>query len=711
MHNNSEIVEQILQGSLIPTFVINTHHKITHWNRACEKLTGLSAEEVIGTRKQGLAYYRKEKPVLADCLVDGMSKDEIIRRYGSVLQESFLVDGALEAEGFFPDLGEEGTWLFFTAAPLKDVGGKIIGAIETLQDITDRKRSAESILQTQVELERQVKERTAELARINATLEKEIAQRKEAEIALRQSEEKFRTISDFAYNWEYWVKQDGTFAYVSPSFEEISGYSVKEFMEKPDLIFTICHPDDQVQLIEHIKEEPQSVQTHHMDFRIITKAGDIRWIAHSCRPVYDTGGKHLGRRASNRNVTKRVQAEQALQRERKELELRVQERTTELSSAYLRLQKEVEKRDRAYAALQFTRFSIEHSDDLLYWSDSVGKIIDVNETTCSKLGYSKNEILAMNIMDIFLDLTFEEYQKSWQQLKNEGALRVETNHRSKHGDIIPVEIHLNYIEFDGMGYNCAFARDISQRKELERLVSIEDKMSSLGRVAAGIAHEIRNPLSTINVYLSTLKNMISTDNQGSAGSGDIEEVVAEMDTASRKIEAVVKRVMDFSNPSQQEKQEMDVNRCVSDAVDLSQVTLRKSGISLDLKLEETLPDCYINRLSIEQVILNLITNATEELQESQGKRQVEIRTYQIVNGNGVHCIAITVSDSGQGVPRKLRDRIFDPFFTTKHHGSGIGLSICQRIITDHSGVLYVEENRWSGAKFVVEIPVANEVER
>jgi signal transduction histidine kinase len=169
--------------------------------------------------------------------------------------------------------------------------------------------------------------------------------------------------------------------------------------------------------------------------------------------------------------------------------------------------------------------------------------------------------------------------------------------------------------------------------------------------------------------------------------------------------------MDFSNPSQQEKQKMDINRCVNDAVNLSQVTLRKSGISLELKLEETLPDCYINRLSIEQVILNLITNATEELKESQGKRQVEIRTYQIVNGNGAHYIAITVSDTGQGVPRKLRDRIFDPFFTTKHHGSGIGLSICQRIITDHRGVLYVEENRWSGAKFVVEIPVANEVER
>ncbi len=474
------------------------------------------------------------------------------------------------------------------------------------------------------------------------------------------------------------------------------------------MFVSISHPDDRIKLLKHLNEEKKSDKVHHLDFRIITLSGEVRWIAHSCQPVYDAKGNHLGRRASNRNITKRIQAEEALRKEREELEVRVQERTAELSSAYMRLQKEVDERKQAYKALQFTRFSIDHSDDSLYWFDSTGNIIDVNETTCTKLGYSRDELLLMKVIDFVSSFTPDGDQKIWEDLKRHRTWRVETNHRCKNGEIIPMEIHLNYIEFDGKGYSCAFARDITQRKELESLVAIQDKMSSLGRVAAGIAHEIRNPLSTINVYLSTLKRLLSIEDLDSANLSSLQEVIAEMDTASRKIETVVKRVMDFSNPSQQKLQKMDVNQCVMDAVELSRVTLRKSGIVLELKLDETLPECYIDKLSIEQVMLNLISNATDELKESQGERRLKVNTKESIIHNGNHFIAITVSDSGPGVPRKLRDRIFDPFFTTKNYGSGIGLSICHRIINDHHGFLHVEDNRWGGATFVVEIPVRKE---
>lgn len=798
------MIGQILQQSLIPTFVINDNHIITHWNKACEKLTGELASDMIGTEKQWRAFYSEQKPVMADLIVVKASKEEVIRHFGPKVQESTLVDGAYEAEGFFPDLRGQDRWLFTTASPLTDNHGKIIGAIETLQDITARKR---------------------------------------AEKELRLSEIKFRTIADFTYDWEYWRSPDGCFMYISPSCERITGYGSNDFFDNPDLLGSLTHPDDRSKFLRHLKNEMNPDRVSHIDFRIITQKGEERWISHFCQPVFDANGKHLGQRASNRDITKRKLLEAKLRTEREKLELRVKERTTKLSSANASLLEEVNARKNAYdclqaseeelrnrkkfietildnlpiglavskltdgtvhymnseftqiygwpkdalssfdefldrvypdpkyrkvvrkrvirdiatrdlskmiwknllpttqggeqrvvtvrgiplfeqnllistaqdvtekhkasEALQFTRFSIDHANDMIYWVNPDGKIIDVNKTTCIKLGCSRDELLSMTVMEINPSLTLDKFEEDWETLKHQGMLRAETSHYCKQGRAIPVEIHSNHIDFSGKEYNCVIARDIAERKELERLVSIQDKMGSLGRVTAGIAHEIRNPLSTINVYLSTLKTLLAGEDFDTTHLTSIKEAITEMDAASHKIETVVKRVMDFSKPNQQKMQLINVNQCIRGAVDLSAVTLRKSGIKLELNLDENISQCYLNKLLIEQVLLNLITNAREELIESEGEKYIEIKTTE-GSHNGQRFISITVADSGSGVPTEMRDKIFDPFFTTKHYGSGIGLSICHRIISDHRGFLHVLPSRWGGAMFVAEFPIKKE---
>lgn len=139
MHENGEHLAIILEGLTIPTFVIDADHITTHWNLACERITGVPAREVIGTRQQWRAFYPSERPVMADLIVDEVSEDRIAQYYGAKYRRSQLKEDAFEAEDFFPHFGSEGKWLFFTAAPLKDRAGSVIGAIETLQDITDRK--------------------------------------------------------------------------------------------------------------------------------------------------------------------------------------------------------------------------------------------------------------------------------------------------------------------------------------------------------------------------------------------------------------------------------------------------------------------------------------------------------------------------------------------------------------------------------------------
>ncbi len=149
VRENEKRLQEIVRGSSIATFVIDADHRITHYNKACERLTGISASEIIGTRKQWLAFYEQERPVMADIIVSQKDEDEIVRYYGDKYRKSSVVDGGYEAEDFFPALGINGKWVFFTAAPLKDADGNITGAIETLQDVTERKIAEQAILESE----------------------------------------------------------------------------------------------------------------------------------------------------------------------------------------------------------------------------------------------------------------------------------------------------------------------------------------------------------------------------------------------------------------------------------------------------------------------------------------------------------------------------------------------------------------------------------
>lgn len=135
---DSQILQSIIDRSVIPSFIINRDHLVLYWNRALEQLSRIPAEEVIGTRRHWQAFYAQERPCMADLLVDG-EIGRIPDWYEKKFTKSNLIDEAFEATDFFPDLGEAGKWLRFTAATIRNEKGIIIGALETLEDITERK--------------------------------------------------------------------------------------------------------------------------------------------------------------------------------------------------------------------------------------------------------------------------------------------------------------------------------------------------------------------------------------------------------------------------------------------------------------------------------------------------------------------------------------------------------------------------------------------
>jgi signal transduction histidine kinase len=220
-------------------------------------------------------------------------------------------------------------------------------------------------------------------------------------------------------------------------------------------------------------------------------------------------------------------------------------------------------------------------------------------------------------------------------------------------------------------------------------------------VAAGIAHEIRNPLSGINIHLSALERIHEeADALGADGRDQAGKILRQIQSASERIESVIRKVMEFSRPSSVRTDPADVSLAIESAIDFTATQLRKERITLDRSGIRDLPKCPVDPPLFTQVVMNLIMNAAQALEKSEGKKIIRISSFTEDDR-----IVVCVSDSGPGIPPALRDRIFDPFFTTRKDGSGIGLSFCRRVIMEHGGILTADVGRLGGAEFRIELPL------
>lgn len=182
---------QIVDGNPVPTFVIDKDHLITHWNKACEQVLGIKSADMVGTRNQQMVFYGKERMTMADLIVDGSMEKVISQLYADKrLTRSQLVEGAYEAEDFFPHFGENGSWLYFVAAPLTDAEGRVVGAVETLRDFTEQRIVESELIQSKRELEQLVATRNDQLREATRELKADVVRREQAEAELtRQLEE------------------------------------------------------------------------------------------------------------------------------------------------------------------------------------------------------------------------------------------------------------------------------------------------------------------------------------------------------------------------------------------------------------------------------------------------------------------------------------------------------------------------------------------
>ncbi|UCG11040.1 MAG: PAS domain-containing protein [Deltaproteobacteria bacterium] len=236
------------------------------------------------------------------------------------------------------------------------------------------------------------------------------------------------------------------------------------------------------------------------------------------------------------------------------------------------------------------------------------------------------------------------------------------------------------------------ARDITKDIDIQKVMMQHDKMASIGRLAAGVAHEINNPLTTI----LTSAMLIQEDTD--PGHPNYQELQTIADEALR-CRKIVSSLLDFARQSRPIKRSHQLNDVVAESVMLTRKQAAFNDITLEQRLSEHLPPNNMDKDQLEQVLINLILNAIEAT-DPGGK--VTISTSLVPEADK---IKLTVSDSGKGISGEDMDRIFDPFFTTRESGTGLGLAITQGIIEQHGGTIEVNSQLGQGTSFTIELPL------
>jgi signal transduction histidine kinase/CheY-like chemotaxis protein len=226
-----------------------------------------------------------------------------------------------------------------------------------------------------------------------------------------------------------------------------------------------------------------------------------------------------------------------------------------------------------------------------------------------------------------------------------------------------------------------------------------EKVAVMGQLLAGVAHELNNPLTTITGYTGLLQRRAEA---GSAAESSLSKIAAAAERCAR----IVRNFLALARQYPPERQQVWLNTVVEDAADLVGYALRVDSVELRLQLSPAVPRMWADPHQLQQVVINLLTNAHQAVRHTPPPRWVTITTRYDVAGNR---LSFEVGDSGPGVPPEIRSHIFDPFFTTKPpgEGTGLGLSLCQGIVEAHGGSIRIQSAGSQGATFVVELPVGN----
>lgn len=321
-------------------------------------------------------------------------------------------------------------------------------------------------------------------------------------------------------------------------------------------------------------------------------------------------------------------------------------------------------------------------------------ILEANDIASNMLGIPKNELVGS---------TIPQFRRIFKLLSKTSAPVVlsELSFETEQNPDLMLEISARFVDFQGQKLIQAMARDVSEHYAMTDKLVQADKLVLLGQLSAGVSHEIRNPLAAVNLNLQLLSRKIPED------SAEYPFVQTALQGVER-ISKIVEVSLNFSRPAIPDVKEMNINSIIPQTLDLVASSIRKKDIKVNIKLAEDLPNVAIDAKQVQQVLINLITNASDAIKD---KGNIDINTYleNSAKYNRGEYVVVAIGDTGCGISPEELSKVFNPFFTRKAEGTGLGLPITQRILHQHNGIIDVQSKVNEGTTFYVKFPVPRDL--
>ncbi|MGE0120821.1 MAG: sensor histidine kinase [Dongiaceae bacterium] len=364
-------------------------------------------------------------------------------------------------------------------------------------------------------------------------------------------------------------------------------------------------------------------------------------------------------------------------------------------------------RSRGYEALreseELHRATLSSISDAVFLADDEGAFTYICPNVDVIFGYVPDEVQAMlKIGRLFGDDLFDP-----AELDAKGEIRnVEREITSKSGERRTVLIHLKRVLIKGGTVLCT-CRDVTDLKLAERELAATRlnlthaaRLALVGQLMASIVHEIRQPLTSISLNLGAGLRILQSQ-QGSSELEELREIFDDLQDQSSTAREMIDRLRSLARRKPLEMRSLDVNEVAHDVLRLVRADALRRGVALRAELSPAPPTVDADRVSLQQVILDLVVNAMDAMAENKGERLVIVRTRP-----GADLVEIAVSDTGPGISADLRPKLFEAFFTTKPEGIGLGLTIARSIVEAHRGQIWAEEDDGRGATFRLTLPAS-----
>jgi PAS domain S-box-containing protein len=599
--------------------------------------------------------------------------------------------------------------------PLYDSRGRISRIVGIFTDITQRKK-AEAELKTYHErLADLVEERTRELTEANQRLREEVRERLQAQDARRDSEERFHSLFNLASDSIFLLDPshpDGpVIVDANLAASAMNGYALSEMIGRP--ITFLDHPEDTGKSSD-ISAELMNSGTAKFEIRHVRKDGTVFPVEASAKRVLLGGRPYV--LAIERDISARRLAEEELRKHRGQLELLVEERTAELKTAVQLLTSEINFRKNAEETLKesetkFRRLSQEFrtlldamTDELLLISSDL-RILWANKAFALRVGRDVSALPGENCHTVWFDR--DEPCEDCRALTSFSTGRPQSfspatlNGRIYERRAFPIRDEAGTVQSV-----IIVSSDTTEKTILQAEAMRAGHLASLGELAAGVAHEINNPITGIINYAQLLANKNSEESRE-------HDIAKRIVREGERIAGIVRSLLSFARERREDKTLVLFERILRESITLTEAQIKKDGISLQIDFPQVLPKVLVNSQQIQQVILNILSNARYALNhkypEAHEDKIIAVTGDEEVI-DGVPHVRIIVRDHGSGIPAEIIGRVMDPFFSTKPvgEGTGLGLSISHGIIRDHGGRLRIRSREGMFTDLIIELPTGGD---